>query len=69
MQLAPTETVHACAIGSYLTNEVFLYRVADATRTSAGEVLLLEDCYLLDVVRVPAEDLQRRRLRLVTPTG
>lgn len=47
----------------YLTDEVFLYRVADA----AGELVDIEDCILLDVVRVPLAAVQARRLRVVTP--
>ena len=55
-------------VGVYLTNEVFLYRVVDLLATGAGEVVDLEDCYWLDVVRVPVNDLRARRLRVVTPT-
>ena len=53
--------------GVYLTNEVFLYRVVDRVITTAGEMVDVEDCYRLDVVRVPASDLAARRLRAVTP--
>jgi len=52
--------------GIYLTNEVFLYRVAGVDASGADEMLELEDCYLLDVVRVPARAVRERRLRVVT---
>jgi hypothetical protein len=48
----------------YLTDEIFLYRVV---RVVDG-LVEVEDCYRLDVVRVPVRDLRRRRLRVVTPT-
>ncbi len=51
----------------YLTNEVFLYRVLDVVASGAGDMVELEDCYWLDVVRVPVDDLLARRLRVVTP--
>jgi len=53
--------------GVYLTDEVFLYRVVGFATSPAGEVVELEDCYWLDVVRVPAADVRSRRLRVVTP--
>ncbi len=52
----------------YLTNEVFLYRVVDRVVTAAGEMVDVEDCYWLDVVRVAASDLALRHLRVVTPS-
>ena len=52
----------------YLTNEVFLYRVVGLSARHQGYVVELEDCHLLDVVRVPVRELRGRRLRLVTPT-
>jgi hypothetical protein len=55
-------------VGVYLTNEVFLYRVADHLVNPAGETVDVEDCYRLDVVRVPARGLPARRLRIVTPS-
>jgi hypothetical protein len=55
-------------VGVYLTNEVFLYRVADHLVNPAGETVDVEDCYRLDVVRVPARGLAARRLRIVTPS-
>ena len=55
-------------LGAYLTDEVFLYRVADLLMTGAGEMVELEDCYGLDVVRVPVDELRDRRLRVVAPT-
>jgi hypothetical protein len=52
----------------YLTDEVFLYRVVDRVITAAGEMVEVEDCYWLDVVRIPANDLAARQLRVVTPS-
>ena len=54
-------------VGMYLTNEVFLYRVVDVVETESGEMAEIEDCYWLDVVRVPICDLLARQLRVVTP--
>ena len=50
-------------VGVYLTDEVFLYRVVRAF----DEIVELEDCYWLDVVRVPTERLSTSRLRVVSP--
>jgi hypothetical protein len=50
--------------GVYLTDEVFLYRLAGVTAEGMVE---LEDCYWLDVVRVPASDVRARELRVVVP--
>jgi hypothetical protein len=50
-------------LGTYLTNETFLYRVS----ASIDGVVELEDCYRLDVVSVPARDLRDLGLRVVTP--
>ena len=52
----------------YLTDEVFLYRVVHTVASSHGYVVLLEDCYGLDVARVPMTVLLDRGLRVVTPT-
>jgi hypothetical protein len=52
----------------YLTNEVFLYRVVHRDLTAAGEMVDVEDCYRLDVVRVAASDLASRHLRVVKPS-
>lgn len=57
----------AAEVGAYLTDGVFLYRVDDLVATRAGAMADLEDCYRLDVVRVPMAELQARRLRTVTP--
>ena len=66
---APAGTVsHTDRVGMYLTDEVFLYRVVDVLATRAGEMAELEDCYWLDIVRVPVSDVLARRLRVVTPT-
>jgi hypothetical protein len=51
----------------YLTDEIFLYRIVDLLLTEAGGVADLEDCYGLDIVRVPLRTLQARGLRVVTP--
>jgi hypothetical protein len=55
--------------GVYLTDEVFLYRVVRVVAGAAGEMVELEDCFLLDVVSVPLADVRRRRLRVITPAG
>ena len=52
----------------YLTNEVFLYRLVRFGTSEEGELVELEDCYGLDVVRVPVADLNARQLRVVTPS-
>ena len=52
--------------GTYLTNEVFLYCVVGAAG-EGDDWVELEDCYGLDVVRVPVGDSRTRRLRVVTP--
>jgi hypothetical protein len=56
------------AASVYLTDEVFLYRVAGWTVSGADEIVELEDCYQLDVVAVPMRNLLPRRLRVVTPS-
>jgi hypothetical protein len=53
--------------GAYLTDEVFLYRVVGLVASGVDELVELEDCYQLDVVRVRLRDLRARRLRVVTP--
>ncbi len=63
------EANHTDAGAVYLTDEVFLYRVAGLEGSSAGEVVELEDCYGLDVVKVSAADLHARRLRVVRPAS
>ena len=55
---------HIGGAGAYLTDEVFLYRVVGF---AAGGMVELEDCYWLDVVRVPVRGLRARGLRVVTP--
>lgn len=52
--------------GAYLTDGVFLYRVVDLVASGVGEMVELEDCYWLDVVRVPLTDLRARQLRVVS---
>jgi hypothetical protein len=46
----------------YLTDGVFLYRVVDVVATDSGELADIEDCYWLDVVRVPMYEVIARRL-------
>ena len=67
--LAPAgaDAGHTGEASVYLTDEVFLYRVVGAVASAAGEIVELEDCYRLDVVRVPVQDLRARRLRVVRP--
>ena len=57
----------AHGLGVYLTDDVFLYRLVGVLPSGTGHVVELEDCYLLDVVRVPVAQLGARRLREVTP--
>jgi len=52
--------------GLYVTNEVFLYRVVGIAASDMGEMVELEDCYSLDVVRIPVGHFHARRLRVVT---
>jgi hypothetical protein len=52
-------------VGSYLTDEVFLFRVDRCIAADAAQLVDLEDCYGLEVVRVPAIEVRRRNLRLV----
>jgi hypothetical protein len=59
---------HMDEVGVYLTDEVFLYRIVDVVVTGAGEMADIEDCFWLDVVRVPMGDVLARRLRVVTPS-
>jgi hypothetical protein len=54
-------------VGVYLTNEVFLYRVVGVVASGADELVELEDCFGLDVVPVPLEELRARGLRVVIP--
>jgi hypothetical protein len=56
-----------CRAGLYLTDEVFLYRVVDVQVSEPEEMVELEDCYGLDVVRVPLRAVRARRFRVVTP--
>ena len=46
--------------GVYLTDETFLYRIAGIIRGPDATVDL-EDCYFLDVVRVPLSELHAHR--------
>lgn len=53
----------------YLTDEVFLYRVVGTVTRGSRQLVDVEDCYRLDVVRVPAGELLARRLRVVARAG
>jgi len=66
---APPDMNGSPAIGVYLTNGIFLYRVAGLVAGGGDGVVELEDCYLLDVVPVPITELGQRCLRHVTPAG
>jgi len=55
------------AASLYLTNGVFLYRVVGMAGSATDDMVALEDCYGLDVVLVPIQDVRARRLRVVTP--
>jgi hypothetical protein len=55
--------------GVYLTDEIFLYRFIGSVGFGAALTIELEDCFGLDVVRVSADALRARRLRVVTPAG
>jgi hypothetical protein len=57
------------AAGVYLTNGIFLYRVAGLLADADDGLVELEDCYLLDVVHVPITELGQLCMRLVTPAG
>jgi hypothetical protein len=65
--LASVVGSHVACPGVYLTDETFLYRIARVLGTGRGDTVELEDCYLLDCIRVPLKDLDARRLRVVTP--
>jgi hypothetical protein len=54
-------------VGVYLTNGVFLYRVVDIVVTESGQMADIEDCYGLDIVRMPMRAVLAGRLRLVKP--
>jgi hypothetical protein len=55
--------------GTYLTNGVFLYRVVNVAASAAGAMVALEDCFGMDVVRVPLTEVRAQRLRVVTPAA
>ena len=66
---APVEDAWVPVSGVYLTDEIFLYRVTGSIGLGAALTIELEDCFGLDVVRVAADALRARRLRVVTPAG
>lgn len=51
----------------YLTDEVFLYRLISGSCLPRDGSVELEDCFQLDVVRVPLQELRQRSLRVVMP--
>jgi hypothetical protein len=51
----------------YLTDGVFLFRLAGVTPGAPEPTVELEDCFLPDVVRVPVAQLRARGLRVITP--
>jgi hypothetical protein len=53
--------------GTYLTDEIFLYRVTGSVGRGAASRIELEDCFGLDVVSVSADALRARGLRIVIP--
>ncbi len=55
--------------GLYLTDEAFLFRVVGVVDTDAGEMVELEDCFGLGVVRVPMNEPRLLGLRVVMPTA
>jgi hypothetical protein len=57
------------AVGTYLTNGVFLYRVASLAASGGDMMVELEDCFGLDVVSVPIEDPRIGSLRVLTPAS
>jgi len=65
----PTGAVDWATEGTpaFLTDEVFLYRVVGLVVSGQDEMVELEDCYRLGVVRVPVRELHARRLRRVRP--
>lgn len=52
-----------------MTNEFFRYRVISVATSDAGYMVEFENCFLLDVARVPIDDFKARRLRALTPLG
>jgi hypothetical protein len=63
----PPACLRGVDVGTYLTNEVFLYRVQGFVSPGLDEIVEIEDCYWLDVVEVPMSDLRARALRVVAP--
>jgi hypothetical protein len=57
---------HPDGAGLYFTNDVFLYRVVRIVAGDTGAMIDVEDCYSLDVVRVPVHAFHAVRLRIVT---
>ncbi len=53
--------------GAYLTDGVSLYRVVGPVTSVVDQQVELEDCYRLEVVRVPLSELRERQLRVVKP--
>ena len=56
-------------VSLYLTDEAFLFRVVGVADTDAGEMVELEDCFGLEVVRVPFTETRLLGMRVVMPTA
>lgn len=65
---APAEASLTFATGTYLTDGTFLYRIVGFARRGADASVELEDCFLLDVVRVSASSIRGRQMRVVVPS-
>jgi hypothetical protein len=50
----------------YLTDGVNLYRFMGSMVSRAGEIVGIENCWSLDIMLVPADELHSRSLRPVT---
>jgi len=61
------EASRPVAAAIYLTDGVFLYRVAGLEGAGPDGAVDVEDCYGLDIVKVSVADLRARRLRAVMP--
>ncbi len=52
-------------ISRYLTDGVHLYRFLGSVASRAGELVGVENCWSLDIMLVPVDELQRRHFRAV----
>jgi hypothetical protein len=53
-------------VSRYLTDGVNLYRFMGSVISRAGEMVGIENCWSLDLMLIPADELRTRRLRPVT---